>query len=76
MYDRISLAQLMVEVGFEKPIVCRADESRIDRFDSYQLDRAGTVLRKPDSLYMESVKPALAEAPAASHAHAASSKAA
>ncbi len=58
MYDRISLAQLMVEVGFEQPLVCRADESRIDRFDSYQLDRDGNVARKPDSLYMESVKPA------------------
>jgi predicted SAM-dependent methyltransferase len=60
MYDRISLAQLMVEVGFEDPTVCRADESRIDRFDSYQLDRGGNVARKPDSLYMESVKPAVA----------------
>lgn len=59
MYDRVSLAQLMVEVGFEQPTACRANESRIDRFDSYQLDRGGNVARKPDSLYMESVKPAV-----------------
>lgn len=59
MYDRISLAALMVEVGLEHPTVCRANESRIDRFDRYQLDRGGNVARKPDSLYMESVKPAV-----------------
>lgn len=57
MYDRVSLGQLMQRIGMENPVACSASESRIDAFDSYQLDRDGEVARKPDSLYMESVKP-------------------
>lgn len=61
MYDRVSLGQLLREVGFDLPQVCSASESRITEFDSYQLDRDGDVARKPDSLYMEAVKPAAAQ---------------
>jgi hypothetical protein len=57
MYDRISLAALLEEVGFADARVCGAGESRITGFDSYQLDRDETqVARKPDSLYLEAVK--------------------
>lgn len=57
MYDRISLAGLLVELGFESPRVCRSDQSRIPGFDDFQLDRDGETARKPDSLYLEAVKP-------------------
>ena len=61
MYDQVSLGQLMQRIGMEFPQVCQANESRIAQFDSYQLDRDGDVARKPDSLYMESVKPVAAQ---------------
>ena len=59
MYDRISLAQLLREVGFSDIRVCRFDESRIPNFSSYLLDSTpqGTV-RKADSLFMEAEKKA------------------
>ena len=57
MYDRVSLARLLQQVGFERPVVCGAGESRIPNFDAYQLDRVNGVTRKPDSLYIEAVKP-------------------
>ena len=57
MYDRISLASLLQEVGFMDIKVCQAHESRIESFDDYQLDREGELVRKPDSLFMEAVKP-------------------
>jgi predicted SAM-dependent methyltransferase len=56
MYDRVSLSNLLKEIGLNHPRVCQADESRIDRFDSYELDRDGQRIRKPDSLFMEAVK--------------------
>ena len=65
MYDRVSLANLLAEVGFEKITVCRAHESGIPDFDSYQLDRTGPRVRKPDSLYMEARKRKVAVARAA-----------
>ncbi len=57
MYDRISLGQLLQEVGFSDIRVCRFDESRIPNFSSYLLDSTpqGTV-RKADSLFMEARK--------------------
>ena len=68
MYDRVSLAKLMRDIGMESPIACSASESRIKDFDSYQLDRDGQVARKPDSLYMESIKPSAAQVLPASKA--------
>lgn len=57
MYDRVSLARLLLDIGFKAPAVCAAGESSIENFDGYQLDRDGENARKPDSLYMEAIKP-------------------
>jgi cephalosporin hydroxylase/predicted SAM-dependent methyltransferase len=58
MYDRRSLERLMANSGFSEISVMRADESLIPDFDKYHLDRMpdGST-RKPDSLFMEAVKP-------------------
>lgn len=57
MYDRISLARLLREAGFEEPKVCAAAESRIKDFASYDLDTdENGKPRKPDSLFMEAIK--------------------
>jgi SAM-dependent methyltransferase len=58
MYDAYSLARLLQQAGF---CYCRrraATESQISNWADYQLDseRGGTVYR-PDSLFMEAVKP-------------------
>jgi hypothetical protein len=60
MYDRYSLGELLGRAGFTSLGVVRADESAIPYFAQYNLDTApdGTV-RKPDSLFMEGVKPCL-----------------
>jgi glycosyltransferase involved in cell wall biosynthesis/predicted SAM-dependent methyltransferase len=58
MYDRYSLGKLLRETGFEEIKVCQADESRIPNFNSYFLDiEPDGSVRKPDSLFMEAVKP-------------------
>jgi hypothetical protein len=56
MYDRISLANLLCELGFEMPAACSSSSSRIAEFDGFQLDRDGESARKPDSLYLEAIK--------------------
>jgi predicted SAM-dependent methyltransferase len=56
MYDRFSLAKLLRETGFSEIKVCKASESRIENWNTYELDhREGNVF-KPDSLFMEGVK--------------------
>jgi len=58
MYDRYSLANLIKNAGFEDIKVCKADESRIPEFNSYLLDiEADNSVRKPESLFMEALKP-------------------
>lgn len=58
MYDRYSLSCLLEQAGFERVRVCRADESAIPDFGQYQLDvEADGQIRKPDSLYVEAMKP-------------------
>lgn len=58
MYDRFSLGRLLKEVGCTDVQICRHNESRIPDFVSYLLDSTAQGLpRKPDSLYMEGVKP-------------------
>ena len=58
MYDRLSLGRLLVECGFAEARVCRADESRITDFNSFHLDTdENGETRKPDSLFMEAIKP-------------------
>lgn len=56
MYDRVSLAKLLGDLGFHQATVCGAGESSIADFDQFQLDRDGKLARKPDSLYMEAIK--------------------
>ena len=58
MYDRVSLARLLRETGFEDVLVCSAEESRIPDFSSFHLDAdEHGVVRKPDSLFVEAIKP-------------------
>ena len=58
MYDRWSLAKLLGECGFTESRVCAANESRIPDFNRYLLDLdADGSTRKPDSLFMEAVRP-------------------
>lgn len=57
MYDRFSLSRLLSAVGLEGARVCGASESAIPEFERYQLDRIGSQIRKPDSLFIEALKP-------------------
>jgi len=57
MYDRFSLQRLMEVAGMKDIAVCRVDESRILNFNSFNLDIVNGTIRKPDSLFMEGVKP-------------------
>jgi predicted SAM-dependent methyltransferase len=57
MYDRFSLRQLLKDSGFIKIRICTAFESQIEGFASYGLDVVGGKVRKPDSLFMEAMKP-------------------
>jgi predicted SAM-dependent methyltransferase len=56
LYDRYSLDKLLTIAGFGDIKCCRADESRIPNFNSYELDMVGKEIRKPDSLFVEAVK--------------------
>lgn len=57
MYDRYSLKRLLHHSNYVDVMVCTASESRIAGFKTYQLDAVGELARKPDSLFMEAVKP-------------------
>jgi predicted SAM-dependent methyltransferase len=57
MYDRFSLKQLLVQCGFSGVRTCSAFESGIAGFASFGLDVVDGKVRKPDSLFMEAVKP-------------------
>jgi SAM-dependent methyltransferase len=58
MYDRFSLARLLKRAGFESPIRTSATESNIDDWISFNLDtQSDGAVYKPDSLFMEAVKP-------------------
>lgn len=58
MYDRYSLKKMLGEVGFVLVVRRGADESYISNWQSYNLDTEldGSVY-KPDSLFMEAIKP-------------------
>ena len=58
MYDRYSLARLLRDSGFRDPVRREANESLIPGWTKFNLDTEpdGTVY-KPDSMYMEAVKP-------------------
>jgi predicted SAM-dependent methyltransferase len=57
MYDRFSLGRLLKRSGFINVTVCLPHESSIQDFNNYHLDITGGHVRKPDSLFMEGVKP-------------------
>ena len=59
MYDRISLSKILRSTGFVDIRPCKAWESRIHEWASYQLDtdESGRT-HKPDSLFIEAQKPA------------------
>ncbi len=57
MYDRFSLSRLLTDNGFKEPRVCKAWESHLPQWTSFNLDtnQDGTKY-KPDSFYMEAIK--------------------
>lgn len=57
MYDRYSLRQVLELAGFGKVRRCQAAESSIPGFQEYQLDTVDGRIRKPDSLFVEAIKP-------------------
>ncbi len=57
MYDSFSLQRQLAKTGFTEICVCQAENSRIPSFKDYQLDTINGKIRKPDSLFMEGVKP-------------------
>jgi predicted SAM-dependent methyltransferase len=58
LYDRLSLARLLAEVGFREVNPVAHNISRIPGFETYHLDTLENgSIRKPDSLFMEGVKP-------------------
>ena len=59
MYDRVNIAQLLEDSGYRDVSVMQYDASSIPGWNDIGLDRADTGgPYKPDSLYMESQKPA------------------
>lgn len=59
MYDRFSLKQLLDQCGFSQVRTCSAFESGIVDFSSFGLDVLDGKVRKPDSLFMEAIKPSV-----------------
>ncbi len=57
MYDQFSLGRLLEKAGFNDVVVCAPDVSHIAEFSSYRLEVIDGVVRKPDSLFMEGVRP-------------------
>ncbi len=58
LYDRYSLARLMRAAGFENPIQQTATSSLIPDWPRFNLDTTGDgTVNKPDSLFMEAIKP-------------------
>lgn len=62
MYDRYSLERALRRAGFREIGVCSAQTSRIPQFSQYGLDVVAGQVRKPDSLFMEAVRPLTREA--------------
>jgi len=57
MYDALSLSRALREGGFVDPQRVSATESRIPEFGTYGLDTLDLRVRKPDSLFMETLRP-------------------
>ena len=56
MYDRYSLAELLAKFGGADTRLTDAFNSKIKNWPAYQLDVVENRVRKPDSMFMESVK--------------------
>lgn len=58
MYDRLDLRILLEDAGFKNFKVVKFNESQIENWNNYALDKAhcGDYPRKPDSLFVEAVK--------------------
>jgi len=57
MYDHYSLNRLLTRHGFVETAVCKAGVSRIPSYNGYELDVVRGRVRKPDSLFMEAIRP-------------------
>lgn len=57
MFDRYSLGRMLKDAGFVQVRVCQAHESGIQDFGTYDLDTVNGKVRKPDSLFIEAIKP-------------------
>ena len=58
MYDEVALGRLLGDCGFAEPRKMTAVGSRLQDYAAYELDAVAGVARKPDSLYLEAVRPA------------------
>lgn len=57
MYDRFSLKRLLAQNKFKDAKICKATESKIPNWKSYNLDtNSDETVYKPDSFYMEAIK--------------------
>lgn len=57
MYDSYSLSKLLLDSGFKDVAICKASESYIPEWKSYNLDtEADGSVYKPDSLFIEAQK--------------------
>ncbi|HLP47086.1 MAG TPA: methyltransferase domain-containing protein [Candidatus Kapabacteria bacterium] len=59
MYDSFSLTRLLKQAGFEIINMCQANQSTIPDFAGYGLEIINGNTAKPDSLFIETVKPVL-----------------
>lgn len=57
MYDRFSLARLMENIGLIHVATVDALTSSIPSFAEWELDAKAGIVRKPDSLFVEAIKP-------------------
>lgn len=57
MYDRYSLGRLFHKAGFEAVKERGADESSIPAFETFCLEVVDGRVRKPDSLFVEALRP-------------------
>ena len=57
MYDCLSLSRLLESLGFTNVRALQAGVSGIPNFSSYSLEIVDGAVIKPDSLYMEAIKP-------------------
>lgn len=57
MYDAFSLGRILKQAGFEIITVCKANQSCIPNFPAYGLEITNGNIAKPDSLFVESIKP-------------------